>query len=322
MAIISEPFARNRFDLLASFLSNTAAHCLPGPSLLMPGDLAWRLPGSDPKRNLRLFHDESGLAGYAWFEPDTGFEFDLRPDLTDNHELIGAIVAWSESRRRQFPPAYPRFVDLLSMEDWAREINNPAPRPQSDERYLTTVAFESQRGRLDALQSAGYEPTGHFAPLYRRDLSQIIEIEPPDPPGRLRSVTQADLSSRVDVHRGAWLGSSWDLEKYTAIRSSPAYREDLDIVYDTGQSFASYCICWADPDSGIGIFEPVGTRPEWRGKGVGRAVILEGMRRLQDLGMDYAQVGTAGFNEPAQRLYESCGFTRHDTLRTFMKVLL
>ena len=37
--------------------------------------------------------------------------------------------------------------------------------------------------------------------------------------------------------------------------------------------------------------------------------------------MQKARVGTAGFNAPAQALYESCGFERVGTLRTFMKVL-
>ncbi len=38
----------------------------------MTNDVAWRLPGSTPERNLRLWYDDAGLAGYAWFEPETG----------------------------------------------------------------------------------------------------------------------------------------------------------------------------------------------------------------------------------------------------------
>ena len=44
--------------------------------------------------------------------------------------------------------------------------------------------------------------------------------------------------------------------------------------------FGSYCLCWADQHSRVGHFEPVGTRADWRGKGAGRSVILEGLRRL------------------------------------------
>ena len=54
-------------------------------------------------------------------------------------------------------------------------------------------------------------------------------------------------------------------------------------------------------------------------RGVGREIILEGLRRLKSKGVQRARVSTAGFNAPAQRLYESCGFERIDTARTYIK---
>lgn len=321
MAIDSKSFTGGDFELLARFLSVNAAQRLPAASLLMPGDLAWRLPGSAPEDDLRLFYDQDGLAAYAWFDPDTDFEFDLRHDLAEDGPVMHELIAWAEDRRRELPAAYPRFIDLQSMDDWAREIENPAPRTDHAAHYLTTVAFESDVARIDRLGASGFERTKHFQPLYRRDLSEPVESTSPDTTGHLRSVTEVDVDARVDVHRAAWLHSSWDRSRYEAIRATSSYSQSLDIVFDTGESFVSYCICWADERTGIGIFEPVGTREGWRGRGVGRAVILEGQRRLRDAGMRFAQVGTAGFNHPAQALYESCGFVRRDTLRTFMKIV-
>jgi ribosomal protein S18 acetylase RimI-like enzyme len=285
----------------------------------MPGDLAWRLPGSGAKDNLRLFYDNAGLAGFAWFEPDTGFEFDLRHDL--DIESARSIVDWAEQRRMEFPPAYPRFIDLESMSDWEQEINSPQGSADVDRHYFTTVAHESDEERVAWLHSVGYQTTGHFAPQYRWNLNNEIDDPALDARWTLRSVTNRDLAARVELHRAAWLKSSFSLQRYQQIRSSPSFDASLDVILDTGDNLVSYCICWADPISNIGIFEPVGTRPEWRGKGVGRAVILEGLRRMKQAGMKYAQVNTAGFNAPAQALYESCGFTRIDTARTFIKAL-
>jgi ribosomal protein S18 acetylase RimI-like enzyme len=85
--------------------------------------------------------------------------------------------------------------------------------------------------------------------------------------------------------------------------------------------FLSSCICWADPESGVGFFEPFGTRPEARGSGVSQMLITAGLRRLQQKGMKYARIYTAGFNQPARRLYESCGFRLQDINRTYLKII-
>jgi ribosomal protein S18 acetylase RimI-like enzyme len=317
--IAAEPYAPERFDELAGFLSQNAARRLPGSSVMMPGDLVWRLAGSAPAENLMLFRDANGIAAYAWFEPDTGFEFDLRHDLSTDDPLARAVLAWAADRRRSLPPAYPRFVDLETMDDWAREITHPASQEGETLRWLSTVAFESQPDRTSLLLDAGYRPTRHFSPQFRRSLADPVDV--PAVAGRLRAVTAADRDARVAAHRAAWLRSSWDADCYAEIRAAPMYRESLDVVLDVDGEFSGYCLCWADDTSRLGILEPVGTRPERRGTGVGRAVVLEGLRRLREAGMKTAQVGTAGFNTPARALYESCGFVRHDTLRTFITVI-
>src|SRR5262249_33836487 len=106
------------------------------------------------------------------------------------------------------------------------------------------------------------------------------------------------------------------------IRANPVYDPELDIVLETTDgTFVSYCICWADAATRVGSFEPVGTRPDWRGRRVGREVIHEGLRRLRDKGMQRARVRTAGFNAQAQALYDSCGFVRVGTIRSYVKDL-
>ena len=124
------------------------------------------------------------------------------------------------------------------------------------------------------------------------------------------------------VHRAAWVGSSWSIERYAAMRATPAYDETLDLVVEAEPGhFAACCICWADPISRSGSFEPVGTRPSFRGKGITRELIREGFRRLAAKGMASAHTETPNFNMPAQALYESSGFERAGTRWTFMKQL-
>jgi len=63
-----------------------------------------------------------------------------------------------------------------------------------------------------------------------------------------------------------------------------------------------------DPASRTGLFEPVGTSPAHRQKGLGPTVMIEGLRRLRALGAEGALVTYVGGNEAATRLHEPAGF--------------
>ncbi len=323
MTISAHQFARTDLPQLQAFISGNALARAPVPVYLMTSDVAWRLPGSAPQHNLRLWHDDRGLAGFVWFEPYTGMEFDLRHDLHYDHPVAADMLAWGAARRREFEPAYPRFIDLTSMDEWTEEIQHPRAPASDGRRCLTTTAFDEDAPRVAFLEANGYRATQHFMPDYRRDLHAPIPSSRLGNDMQLRHVTDADLEERVAVHRASWLRSTWSMEAYLKIRASDVYDSELDIVLEANDgTFATYCICWADPIAGVGSYEPVGTRPEWRGKGVGREIICEGFRRLKAKGMDFARVGTAGFNAPAQALYEACGFVRVGTCRTFLKTVI
>ncbi len=87
------------------------------------------------------------------------------------------------------------------------------------------------------------------------------------------------------------------------------------------ESHVSYCICWLDPVNKIGEFEPVGTSSAFRGKGLGKAIMLEGLRRLRAFGMQTAIVCTGGDNEVARNLYESAGFRVYNRSYDYSKQL-
>ena len=60
--------------------------------------------------------------------------------------------------------------------------------------------------------------------------------------------------------------------------------------------------------NGVGLFEPVATHPDFQGKGLGKAVMAEGLRRMKAAGMKRAQVGFDPTNVAALALYTSMGF--------------
>jgi predicted acetyltransferase len=72
---------------------------------------------------------------------------------------------------------------------------------------------------------------------------------------------------------------------------------------------ASACTIWFDGVNGVGLFEPVGTHPDFQGKGLGKAVMAEGLRRMKAAGMTRAIVGFDPNNVAALALYTAMGFS-------------
>ena len=107
-------------------------------------------------------------------------------------------------------------------------------------------------------------------------------------------------------------------EWYKSIQRIPLYRRDLDIVAvaDDGE-LAAFCTVWFDDVTRTAVFEPVGTHPNHQKRGLGKAVMTEGLRRAERLGSLLASVSSYG--EAAHALYESMGFTGFDLLEPWIK---
>ncbi len=103
----------------------------------------------------------------------------------------------------------------------------------------------------------------------------------------------------------------WDW--YLNIQRAPLYRRDLDIVaVAPGGELAYFCTVWFDDVTRTGAFEPVGTAPNHQQRGLGKAVMVEGLNRLKHLGATLATVSS--FTPPAHALYSSMGFTDYSLL--------
>jgi mycothiol synthase len=132
--------------------------------------------------------------------------------------------------------------------------------------------------------------------------------------GFLSSVTSAGPAGAY------WHPSRVTLEAYRRLRTAPGYDPRLDLVAVAPDgTFGSYCICWFDPGSRTGLFEPLGTSTMYRRKGLGKSVMHEGLRRLRELGAHTAFVTAVHDNEAARSLYESVGFQTVNRERLYGK---
>jgi ribosomal protein S18 acetylase RimI-like enzyme len=91
---------------------------------------------------------------------------------------------------------------------------------------------------------------------------------------------------------------------YHNLQNAPLYRRDLDLVAVAADgSIASFCTIWFDDSTRSAYFEPVATVPAHQKRGLGKALLIEGLRRLQRMGATTAFVG--GQSPAANALYHS-----------------
>jgi len=91
--------------------------------------------------------------------------------------------------------------------------------------------------------------------------------------------------------------------EYREVQRAPDYRDDFDLyVVGPDGEYVSCCIIWFDDLNNVGVFEPVCTHPDFRRRGFGREVMMEGIRRVAALGATTFYVGSN------QQFYQSLGF--------------
>ncbi len=273
---------------------------------------------SDLRRMQQLVQDAWSLAGLAnaWHVGDVAWEAASGAGREREWERRlweegGRVVAWAWLDRPatlgwQLDPRRPELLDDVLA--WVEE--------EVEGDSIETSVLASDASALDILRRRGYAVVAD-APWFAytvRDLEDIPEPELPRGYG-LRTVTAEDIDARVDIHRAAWDPSGFTRERYLSTRTTWPYRDDLDCVAEAPDgSFASYTLCWYDEANRVGEFEPVGTRPSERRRGLGRAVNLFALQRLRAAGAERAIVmcrGDAAYPIP-KLLYESVGFRQYD----------
>lgn len=111
-------------------------------------------------------------------------------------------------------------------------------------------------------------------------------------------------------------------KRFKLFTSASFYQKDLDlVVVAPDETFAAFCTVRLDPESRIGEFEPVGTHPNYRKLGLGKALLCEGLQRLRKYDPTMVCISGAATTEAANRLYDSIGFTEKVEVLQWQKVV-
>jgi mycothiol synthase len=271
------------------------------------GDLRWwlyyTLPEDQPWSRIYLWeaeHDET-VAWTLFSIADEAFDLFMIPRLHGTPEMY-SMLAWSADK-----------MSKTLRQAGAARLHKMWNHP--DDAAL--------RGALERL---GFSVSSDASVHMTRSLDKPIpEVELPDG-YRVRGCKGIEeVESRAAAQHGAFESSIvFDryVERFINFMRSPVYDPQQDIVVTApGGRIVSFCKLWLDPINRVGNFEPVGTHPDYQRRGLGRAVMLEGLRRLQAWGMTRAILGTGIKNVPAIRLYEAVGFHTEIELLTYARAI-
>lgn len=139
----------------------------------------------------------------------------------------------------------------------------------------------------------------------------------------IRSLAGMDeVDAYVDLHHAAFQSTNMTREWREAILRSPHYTPDVDLVaVAPNGALAGFCVCWlnraaqwATGPEITGQVEPIGVSPENQGRGLGRALLFEGVSRMAAHGARRMFIEVDAGNEAALALYLSAGFRVRETI--------
>lgn len=102
------------------------------------------------------------------------------------------------------------------------------------------------------------------------------------------------------------------------LQETPLYRADLDLWVSAGDgSPAGYALFWADPDTHVGLVEPMRVHDAHQRRGLARLLLIAGAHRLADAGCARIKVSYLDGNHAAERTYLGGGFRPAATDQTY-----
>lgn len=125
----------------------------------------------------------------------------------------------------------------------------------------------------------------------------------------------AEAEAHVALHRDAFVTAQITVDERLALLRDPAYHPDLDlVVVAPGGTLAAFCLASFGVEENtrthraLGWIDLLGTRHAYRRRGIGRALMLTALQRLQAYGLDRALLNTGSWNYEAHRLFAACDF--------------
>lgn len=214
-------------------------------------------------------------------------------------EIIGLFI--SESGGSFFSlmvhPDYPHLAG--EMVEWTRKVWGEGKKKLNTDCYPYGL-------EVQALLDQGFVQDSHIGNTRRYDLVHTDYTLNLQKGFSIRSMAEtADDEAKSELIEQIFSPTDSIPVKTEYWRKHlPSYNAELDlsVVDDQGRPIA-FCFGFVDQNNGIAIIETIGTHPDYRQRGFGKAVVTACFLRLKEQGVTTAYI--TGFSAEANALYQS-----------------
>ena len=268
-----------------------------------PVDLREILALSNVRDNTRLWFDAEGqIVGFALVDHYNNLRFEINSQA-----------------------AHPDTE--LEMVSWGEECIRRAMQERSESLTLDASCRDDDAERIALLERHG------FVRQEMRSLHMVRSLDGPIPRPQvpagfgIRHVAgEQEVKALVGLHRAAFGTEKMTVEERLAVMRVPEYDAELDLLAIAPDGrFAANCMCSISREENEptgrneGYIDTVATHPDFQRRGLARALLLTGFRRLRQRGVDMVVLGTSSENAAMQRTAQAVGFRVQSTVLWYAK---
>jgi ribosomal protein S18 acetylase RimI-like enzyme len=292
-ALAERPYAASDREALLELLllCRTVGDLDPWPPLRELRRALSAAPEPGARAETRVWEDVNGaILAFASLWDGEILLYCMHPRVQSDH-LFGEMLVWGQARAKQ-----------------------QAVRDGINATLCVSLRADNSRDRF-VLEQQGFVPEAWWTLRMARRLDSALPAAAVPDGFCIRPLAgEGELPALVELHQSVFTTMSARDERL-ALMHDPAYRPELDLVAVAPDgALTGFCTCSLstaeDQRQGRreGWVELLGTQRNWRRCGLGRALLLCGLKQLRSNDVDVALLGVTSWNTAAQQLYRSTGF--------------
>ena len=220
---------------------------------------------------------------------------------------IGNVIRWGKESARvgrwRADGSVAFFVPVPDGASPSVEFVRRCLRVLTEQGFQRVITGALSPAEQSTLLEAGFEVYEH---LHLLVLHTGVALPPPPPTPRRHRAGPVRTGGRV-TGDGAAFAPFWRLDRAGLREAVKATRQHrLRVVLGYRRAVVGYAICGTS--GGRGFVQRLAVAPEVQGRGIGKALLLDGLSWLRAEGAQEIAVNTQVGNDPALALYRQVGF--------------